>query len=171
MFPLSGFPICCDSGSIAWKSIQQEQTAQSSCKAEIMATDECATTFKGICHVVVDLDMPDTLDTAPIFNNNQVVIDWYVSLANKGVKHINLCKVKVHKLIAAGDVAVSHIPGVINPINIFMKEMKDAIHYRRIWDTFMVSLSNFMQFHQTVPSHATFRSLMYKSWYANLLFF
>ena len=39
----SGFLICRSGGPIAWKSIRQNHTALSSCEADIMATNECAT--------------------------------------------------------------------------------------------------------------------------------
>ncbi len=57
---------------------------------------------------------------------------------------------KVCKLTTTGDVAVSHIPGIINPSDIFTEEMKDVAHYRCIWDTFMASLSNFTQFQSSL---------------------
>ena len=46
---------------------------------------------------------------------------------------------------------VLHIPGIINPSDLFTKEIKDAAHYRRLRDTMMVSLSNFMTHGHVVP--------------------
>ena len=46
---------------------------------------------------------------------------------------------------------VLHIPGIINPSDLFTKEIKDAAHYRRLCDTMMVSLSNFMTHGDVVP--------------------
>ena len=38
---LSSYLICCAGGSIAWKAIRQDQTASSSCVADINATHKC----------------------------------------------------------------------------------------------------------------------------------
>jgi hypothetical protein len=38
---------------------------------------------------------------------------------------------------------VKHIPGKVNPANIFTKEMKDGAHFWRLWDSFMSRLSDF----------------------------
>jgi hypothetical protein len=50
-------------------------------------------------------------------------------------------------------VKVTHIPGVINASDLFTKELKDAAHFRRCRDSFMVSRSNFMAHGHCVPPH------------------
>ena len=61
------------------------------------------------------------------------------SITNKCIKHINLRDNKIHEITAAGDATIIHIPGVINPSNIFTKELKDGTHFRHLKDSFMVS--------------------------------
>ena len=51
------------------------------------------------------------------------------------------------------DVDVEHIPGIINPSDIFTKETKDNIHFRNIRDSMMVSLQEFMKHSHNDPSH------------------
>ena len=51
------------------------------------------------------------------------------------------------------DVDVKHIPGIINPSDIFAKEMKDNTHFRHIGDSMMVSLQDFQKCIHNVPSH------------------
>ena len=40
---------------------------------------------------------------------------------------------------------VLHVSGRINPADIFTKEMRDGAHFRRLRDSFMCRLSNFLQ--------------------------
>ena len=51
------------------------------------------------------------------------------------------------------DVDVEHIPGIINPSNIFTKEMKDNNHFRNLRDSMMVSLKTFLKYNHNVPTH------------------
>ena len=50
-------------------------------------------------------------------------------------------------------VDVKNIPGIINTINIFTKEMKDNTHFRNIRDSMMVSLQDFLKYNQNIPTH------------------
>ena len=43
-----------------------------------------------------------------------------------------------------GVLDVRHVPGKLNPADIFTKEMKDGAHFRRLRDAFMSSLSSFL---------------------------
>ena len=51
------------------------------------------------------------------------------------------------------DVDVEHIHGIMNPSDIFTKEMKDNTHYRNIRYSMMVSLQDFLKYNHTFPSH------------------
>ena len=51
------------------------------------------------------------------------------------------------------DVDIEHIPGIINPSNIFTKEMKDNTHFRNIRNSMMVSLQAFLKYNHNVPTH------------------
>ena len=46
-----------------------------------------------------------------------------------------------------------HIPGIINPINIFTKEIKDNTHFRNIIDSMMVSLQAFHNYNNNYTTH------------------
>ena len=62
-------------------------------------------------------------------------------------------------------VHVQHISGIINPSNIFTKEMKDNTHFRNLRDSMMVSLQAFLKYNNNVPTHivSTNKSLTYYS--------
>jgi len=150
---LSGYLICRSGGPIAWKSIRQQRTSQSSCEAEIVATNECVKDIIALRNRGVDLDMSDALPATQVYNDNQAAVDWVVSLTNKGTKHINLRETSVREAHLDSEVAVHHIPGKINPADIFTKEMKDDAHFRRLRDCFMVSHAAFLKYGRAVPSN------------------
>jgi hypothetical protein len=87
---LSGYLICCAGGPIAWKAIRQNQTASSSCVAEINATHECINDLLSIKHRALDLGMSDAAKTITVYNDNKSAVDWASSVTLKGTKHINL---------------------------------------------------------------------------------
>ena len=51
------------------------------------------------------------------------------------------------------DVNVEHIPGIINPSDIFTKEMKDNTHFRNLRDSTMVSLQAFLKYNHNDTTH------------------
>jgi hypothetical protein len=75
------------------------------------------------------------------------------SCTNKGTKHINLRENYVRELHQNGTTKVTHIPGVINASDLFTKELKDAAHFSRCRDSFMVSKANFERCGHVMPSH------------------
>eukprot|EP00804_Cyclotella_cryptica_P021483 CCRYP_005804-RA/>CCRYP_005804-RA protein AED:0.39 eAED:0.32 QI:0/-1/0/1/-1/1/1/0/524 len=155
---LSGFVICCTGGPIAWKSIRQNQTANSSCVAEINATHECVNELLSIKHRAMDLGFPDATSTITVYNDNKAAVDWAASVTLKGTKHINLHENCVREAHQSGVVRVKHMPGVINASDLFTKELRDAAHFRRCRDSFMVSKSNFMRHQHCIPSHLADRA-------------
>jgi hypothetical protein len=150
---MSGFLICRTGGPLAWSANRQKQTALSSCVAEIMATNECTTELDSILLRAQDLDMPDAFRRVTIYNDNKAAVDWAASCTNKGTKHINLRENYVRERHQSGVTKVTHIPGVINSSDLFTKELKDAAHFRRCRDSFMVSKSVFDRHGCIMPSH------------------
>jgi hypothetical protein len=150
---MSGFLICRTGGPLAWKAIRQDQTALSSCIAEIIATNECTTELDNIINPAQDLDIQDAYERITIYNDNQAAVDWAASCTNKGPKHINLRENYVRERHQSGVTKVTHIPGIINASDFFTKELKDAAHFCRCRDTFMVSKAVFDRHGCIVPSH------------------
>jgi len=64
----------------------------------------------------------------------------------------NLRENQIRERHQASDVCVTHIPGIINPSDIFTKEIKDTAHFRRLRNCMMVSKSAFLKYHHNVPS-------------------
>ena len=87
---LSGFIICRSGGPIAWKSIRQNQTALSSCEAEVIATNECVTDLLSVRHRCQDMCLQDVTAPTVVYNDNQACVDWSSAVTTKGIKHVNL---------------------------------------------------------------------------------
>ena len=62
------------------------------------------------------------------------------------MRHINLCDCAVRDSIQAKEVDLCHIPGDINPSDIFTKELRDASRFRTLRDSFMMSAEKFRTF-------------------------
>ena len=150
---LSGYVICRSGGPVAWRALRQDRTALSSCEAEIYATNECVKDTLAIKLLAQDLHMLDGSQCTPVYNDNEACVSWSASVTNKGTKHMNLRENSVREAHLLQEVHVQHIPGKINPSDLFTKEIKDASHYRRLRDSMMVSRTNFMKFGHTVPTH------------------
>ena len=62
------------------------------------------------------------------------------------MRHVNLKDCAVRDSIQAKEVDLCHIPGDINPSDIFTKEMRGAAHFRTLCDSFMMSAEKFCTF-------------------------
>jgi hypothetical protein len=80
---------------------------------------------------------------------------------------MELRKNSVREWVENKTLNVLHVSGRINPADIFTKEMRDGAHFRRLQDSFMCRLSNFLQqsllviYHQSQStSHTTHRQMV-----------
>ena len=64
----------------------------------------------------------------------------------KGLRHLNIRDCAVRDSVLAEEVTIHHIQGIINPADIFTKEMKDGLHFRTLRDSFMMSRESFRTF-------------------------
>ena len=140
IFSLYDFLIFRSGGSIVWESIRQNQTALSSCESEIMVTNQCTTELQSLKHRVNDIEITETYDRTKIYNNNKAAVRWAASVTSKGIKRLNLIENMVREFHQSKDVDVEHIPVIISPSDIFIKEMKDDTHFRNLRDSMMISL-------------------------------
>ena len=77
-------------GPLAWKSIRQDNTALSSCEAEILATNECVKDLESVKLRASDLGLTPNTSCTTVYNDNRAAVDWAASCTTKGVKHLNL---------------------------------------------------------------------------------
>jgi hypothetical protein len=65
-------------------------------------------------------------------------------MTSKAARHIELRENSVCKWVQDKTLSVKHVAGKTNPTNIFTKEMRDGAHFRRLQDSFMSWLSDFV---------------------------
>jgi len=65
-------------------------------------------------------------------------------MTSKAARNIELHKNSVQEWVQNKTINVQHVSGKINPADIFTKEMRDGAHFRRLQDSFMSRLSNFI---------------------------
>ena len=140
---MSGYVVMRMGGPVAWDAFRQDQCARSSTHAEVLATDECSKGTMTLRLKCRDLGLPDYKTPTPIHNDNQACVKWCKLSVSKSMKYLDIREVAVKEHILDDQVVVFHIPGVINPSDIFTKEMKDAGHFRITRDSFMMTLRAF----------------------------
>ena len=92
------------------------------------------------------MDLPDTSLPTPLFNDNRGTVDWAKGTSTKGMRHLNQRSVCVRESIQAQEIDLHHINGLVNPSDIFTKEMHDVTRFCELRDSFMMSEDRFNTF-------------------------
>ena len=92
------------------------------------------------------MNLSDSNSPTRLYNDNRGTVDWAKGTSTKGMRHINLRDCAVRDSINAKEVDLVHIPGEINPSDIFTKELRDATRFRDLRDSFMMSAEKFRVF-------------------------
>ena len=144
-----------------------------------------------MCHLAESVrssgfDISDTLTPSPLYNDNAACIQWSHNMTTKKIRHMELRENSVREWVADKTLNILHVSGRVNPADIFTKEMRDGAHFRRLRDSFMCRLSDFIQqsilvihhqsqstshmtLHRGVPSAASSKAVVaQKSYFAAL---
>ena len=105
--------------------------------------DECIKEVLLIRHRCTNLGLPDMSSSMDVFNDNQGCIQWAESTTTTGMKHLNFCETAIRESVHAREIAIHHIEGKHNCADIFTKELKDASHFCRLRDSFMMDRTTF----------------------------
>ena len=89
--------------------------------------------------------LPDATQPTLLYNDNDACVKWSHNMTSKAARHIELRENSIREWIQDKSLAVKHVSGKINPADIFTKEMRDGAHFRRLRDSFMSRLSDFLQ--------------------------
>ena len=65
-------------------------------------------------------------------------------MTSKAACHIELRENSVQEWIQSKLLTVKHVSGKLNPSDTFTKEMRDGMHFQRLWDSSMSRLSDFV---------------------------
>jgi hypothetical protein len=136
-------------GPAGWLGERQDCTSLSSCEAEIRATNATSkkvVDFCNICQSMVDSghNLNNIISPTLLFNNNDACVKWSYNMTSKAACHIGLWENSVKEWSQSKLLLVKHVYGKLNLSHIFMKEMRDGTHFRRLWDSFMSRLSDFV---------------------------
>jgi hypothetical protein len=160
---MNGGIIFKNGGPVGWLGERQERTSLSSCEAEIRATNATSkkvVDFRNLSrsvsaagYQITDIDSP-TL----VYNDNAACVQWSYNMTSKAARHIELRENSVREWVQDNTLNVVHVPGKINPADIFTKEMRDGVHFRRLRDSFMSRLSDFLNDSILAIHHASQRT-------------
>jgi len=117
-------------GPLHWQSKRQKITARSSAEAEIYATDQCVKDLIYLRNVIRDLNLLAVLPgKTKVYNDNMACVTWSKSKTTKGLRYLQIRENSVRE---NKNIEVLHIPGKINPADMFSKEDKDAAHFKEL---------------------------------------
>lgn len=124
-------------GPIYWSWRRQTSTAQSSAESDIYATNECIKYLQYLRNILQDIHLHSIIIPKPlkIYNDNKACIDWSKTTTDKGLRHITIRENSVRESVQKKKVEIIHIEGIINPSDIFTKEIsRNAQHFIQIRD-------------------------------------
>jgi hypothetical protein len=81
-----------------------------------------------------------------------------IQMTSKAACHSELWESSVQEWVQNKTINVQHVSGKISPADIFTREMRDSAHFRRIRDSFMSRLSNFINDSLLVIHHTNQQS-------------
>ena len=127
----TGYVFTYSGGAVVYRSKTQSLTALSSTEAEFIAAVTAAKTAKYIRSVLADLGFKQ-LNPTTIYEDNKPTIDIVASQKpTERTRHIDIRFFAIqdwtHK---TKDIALSHIPGVINPSDDLTKPLGQVLHER-----------------------------------------
>ena len=150
-------------GPIGWLGDHQDCTSLSSCEAEIQATyatSKKVVNFRNFSWSISDAGyvIPYVDSPTLLYNDNDACVKWSYNMTSKAARHIELGENSIREWVQDKTLQVEHVSGKINPADIFTKEMRDGTHFRRVGDSFMSRLSDFLSDSILAVHHASQRS-------------
>ena len=118
-------------GPLDWSCTREKRYSRSVCESEIKAMDEGVKMVLPLRHLFADLHATHLSAATPMhFADNAGGIAWASSEAiTKKLRHVNIREVAVRDSIRQSEITLHHIPGDLNPSDLFTKEMKSLEHF------------------------------------------
>jgi len=156
---MSGGIIFRNGGPLGWLCKRQDCTSLSSCKTKIRATNATSKKvldFRHLCTSMCEAghSLPDATQPTLLYNDNDACVKWSHNMTSKAARHIKLRENSVREWVKNKSLAVKHVSGKINPLDIFTKEMRGGTHFWHQRDSFMSRLSDFLQDSLLAVHHA-----------------
>jgi hypothetical protein len=146
---MNGGIVSKNGGPIGWLGKCQERMSLSSCVAKIWATNATSKNvvdFRNLSRSVSDSghSMEGLSSPTLLYNDKDACVKWLHIMTSKEARHIELCENSIWGWVQDKTLNIVHVAGKVNPAKIFTKEMKDGAHFRRLRDSFMLRLSDFV---------------------------
>jgi hypothetical protein len=74
-------------------------------------------------------DIAGTVVASPLYNDNESCVKWSHNMTTKQIRHMEMRENAVREWVQDASLKVLHVPGRINPADIFTKEMRDGAHF------------------------------------------
>jgi hypothetical protein len=131
---MSGGIIFRQGGPITWITVCQERTSLSSCEAEIRATNKVSKLLMSIRNLAESVrdnghNILYTTNASPLYNNNESCVQWSHNMTAKQIQHMEMQENVVREWVQDASLQTLHVPGWINPADIYTKEMQDGTHF------------------------------------------
>ena len=128
-------------GPLDWRAIRERRISPSVCESEIKAMSEGHKMVMGLRNLFEDLDMPHLSRPTPLlFCDNQGGVTWVHSESvSRNMRQFNIRQCMIREAVRLGEIEPVHIPGTLNPADLFTKEMKDSNHFLQLRSALMSS--------------------------------
>ena len=131
-------------GPIDWRSVREHRISTSVCESEIKAMSEGHKMVMGLRNLFEDLEATHLADATPfLFCDNQGAVTWVHSESvSRNMRQFNIRQCSIRESVRMEEVAPVHIPGALNPADLFTKEMRDKEHFLQLRSAIMSDLPN-----------------------------
>ncbi len=128
-------------GPIDWRAVRETRISPSVCESEIKAMSEGHKMVMGLRHFFEDLDAHNVAAPTPfLYCDNKGSVTWIHSEAvSRNMRQFNIRQCALREAVHHKEIVPVHIPGAINPSDMFTKEMQDKGHFLQLRGALMRS--------------------------------
>ena len=121
-------------GPVDWRCERESRISPSVCESEIKAMSSGHKMIMGLRHLFDDLQVPHIAKATPfLYCDNQGAVTWVKSESvSRNMRQYNIKQCGFRDSVRHNEVAPVHIPGALNPADLFTKEMRDAKHFLQL---------------------------------------
>ena len=118
-------------GPLDWRCVREKRISPSVCESEIKAMSEGHKMVMGLRNLFEDLEAPQVAEPTPfLYCDNQGSVTWVHSESvSRNMRQFNIRQCAIREAVRHNEVAPVHIPGPLNPADLFTKEMRDVGHF------------------------------------------
>ena len=126
-------------GPVDWQCKREGRISPSVCESEIKAMGAGHRMVMSLRNLFEDLDEPHIAEATPfLYCDNQGAVTWVHSESvNRQMRQFNIRQCGIREAVKFKEVLPVHIPGALNPADLFTKEMRDVGHFQQLRSALM----------------------------------